>query len=158
MKLHEKLNWMFSDTAQVSHQACQFLVSSVCLLVRVTSWCRQVNWGNCGTAWVNCAVLCVKETGKESSEGCAIVCQNCAVYSVCPSGMTSHIKIAQFNWECIGRLKLMEICSHRRLEVSWTDEKVSLQTMLLLSTYLVSLTENWSKLGHIVSLLSTNSS
>jgi len=27
---------MFSGTAQVSHQACQFFVSSVCLLVRVT--------------------------------------------------------------------------------------------------------------------------
>jgi len=27
----------------------------------------------------------------------AITCQNCAVYSVFPSGMTSHNKIAQFN-------------------------------------------------------------
>jgi len=27
---------MFSDTAQVSHQVCQFFVSSMCLLVRVT--------------------------------------------------------------------------------------------------------------------------
>ena len=27
---------MFSDTAQVSHKVCQFVVSSVCLLVRVT--------------------------------------------------------------------------------------------------------------------------
>jgi len=27
---------MFSVTAQVSHQVCQFFVSSVCLLVRVT--------------------------------------------------------------------------------------------------------------------------
>jgi hypothetical protein len=36
-------------------------------------------------------------------EACAIACQNCAVYSVFPSGMTSHSKIAQFNWECIGR-------------------------------------------------------
>jgi len=27
---------MFSDTAQVSLQVCQFFVSSVCLLVRVT--------------------------------------------------------------------------------------------------------------------------
>jgi hypothetical protein len=27
---------MFSGTAQVSHQGCQFFVSSVCLLVRVT--------------------------------------------------------------------------------------------------------------------------
>jgi hypothetical protein len=36
-KLHEKLNWMFSGTAQVSHQVCQFFfVSYVCLLVRVT--------------------------------------------------------------------------------------------------------------------------
>jgi len=35
--LHEKLNCMFSGTAQVSHQVCQlFLVSSLCLLVRVT--------------------------------------------------------------------------------------------------------------------------
>jgi hypothetical protein len=27
---------MFSGTAQVSHQVCQFFISSVCLLVRVT--------------------------------------------------------------------------------------------------------------------------
>jgi len=36
-------------------------------------------------------------------EACAIACQNCAIYSVFPSGMASHSKIAQFNWECIGR-------------------------------------------------------
>jgi hypothetical protein len=37
-KLHEKLNWMFSGTAQVFHQICQFFfVSSVCLMVRVTT-------------------------------------------------------------------------------------------------------------------------
>ena len=47
-------------------------------------------------------------TGKDSSEACAIACQNCAVYSVFPSGMTSHSKIAQFKCECIGRL--MFIC------------------------------------------------
>jgi hypothetical protein len=36
-KLHEKLNGMFSGTAPVSHQVCQFFfVSSVCLLVHVT--------------------------------------------------------------------------------------------------------------------------
>jgi len=27
-------------------------------------WCRQVNWGNCGIPWVNCAVLCVKDDWK----------------------------------------------------------------------------------------------
>jgi len=39
----------------------------------------------------------LKTTGKDSSEACAIICQNRAVYSVFPSGMTSHSKIAQFN-------------------------------------------------------------
>ena len=127
-KLHEKLNWMFSGTAQFFHQVCQIFVSSVCLLVRVTmvdenkavlccllatsaimlsekkkrkrkmwnkkwylkrnrscdayllnellgmdvdkclemmsSWCRQINWANCGIPWVNCAVLCVKDDWK----------------------------------------------------------------------------------------------
>jgi hypothetical protein len=47
-----------------------------------------------------------KMTGKDSSEACAIACQNCSVYSVFPSGMTSHSKIAQFNCECIARLML----------------------------------------------------
>jgi len=33
-------------------------------------------------------------TGKDSSEASAIAWQNCAVYSVFTSGMTSHSKIA----------------------------------------------------------------
>ena len=71
-------------------------------LEMMPSWCGQVNWGNCGINWVNCAVLCVwKTTGKDSSEACAIASQNCAVYSVFPSGMTSHSKIAQFDRERI---------------------------------------------------------
>jgi hypothetical protein len=40
---------------------------------------------------------------ERTAEACAVGCQNCAVCSVFPSGMTSHSKIAQFNWECIGR-------------------------------------------------------
>jgi len=55
------------------------------------SWCWQVNWGNCGNSRVNCAV-----------------------YSVFPSGMTSHNNIAQFNWECIGRFTLCGTCSYHR--------------------------------------------
>ena len=35
-KLQERLNWIFSSTAHVSHQVCQFFVSSVSLRVRVT--------------------------------------------------------------------------------------------------------------------------
>ena len=56
------------------------------------------------------AQFCVWKTGKDSSEACAIACQNCAVYSVFPSGMTSHSKIIQFNWKCIGRF----INSHQK--------------------------------------------
>jgi len=33
-------------------------------LEMMPSWCRQVNWGNCGIPWVNCAVLCVKDGWK----------------------------------------------------------------------------------------------
>jgi len=68
------------------------------------SWCGQENWGNCGIPWVNCAVLCVKDDWKDSSEACVVACQNCAVYSGFPSGMTSQRKIAQFNWESIAPL------------------------------------------------------
>jgi len=50
-----------------------------------------------------------KTTGKDSSEACAIACQNCAVYSIFPSRMTSLSNIAQFTWECIGRFR-----RHRR--------------------------------------------
>jgi len=50
--------------------------------------------------------LCERRLERTVLRPDAIACQNCAVYSVFPSGMTSHSKIAQFNWECIGRLTL----------------------------------------------------
>ena len=50
-------------------------------------------------------LLVWKTTVKDSSEARAIVCQNCAFYSVFPSGMTSSSKIVQFNCECIARFK-----------------------------------------------------
>jgi hypothetical protein len=82
-KLQEKLNWMFSGAAQFSHQVCLFFfVSSVCLLVRVTVVDKNrlsfavgfPEWTAQFSVW--------KTTGKDSSEACAIACQNCAVYSV----------------------------------------------------------------------------
>jgi 2-iminoacetate synthase ThiH len=42
-----------------------------------------------------CSSLC--ERRLENSEACAIACKDCAFYSVFPSGMASHSKIAQFN-------------------------------------------------------------
>ena len=68
------------------------------------SWCRQVKWGNCGIPWVSCAVLCVKDDWKGQFWGLRYYPQNCADYSVFPSGMTLHSKIAPFNWECIAPL------------------------------------------------------
>jgi hypothetical protein len=38
-------------------------------LEMIPPWCRQVNWGNCGTSWVNCAVLCVKDDWKRQVWG-----------------------------------------------------------------------------------------
>ena len=72
-------------------------------LEMMPSWCRQVNWGNCGITWLPAQFSVLKTTWKDSSEACATACQNCTVYSVFPSGMRSQSKIAQFNWECLGR-------------------------------------------------------
>jgi len=78
---------MFSGTAQVSHQVCQ-LFCQLCLPVRVTMVDKNrytkdpvgfPEWTAQFSVW--------KTTGKDSSEACATACQNCAVYSVFPSGM-----------------------------------------------------------------------
>jgi hypothetical protein len=50
---------------------------------------------------VNCTVLRVKEDWKHSPDACALSCQHCAVYSVYPSGMTSHSIIAHFDCKCM---------------------------------------------------------
>jgi hypothetical protein len=44
--LHEKLNWMFSGKAQVSHQVCQVLLSVLCvfLCVSVVDKNKTVIW------------------------------------------------------------------------------------------------------------------
>jgi hypothetical protein len=155
---------MFSGTAEVYYQVCQFFVSSVCPLVRVTIvdknkaviccllatsvimlsenkkkkrkiwskkcylkrniscdvhllnelletecfetmplWCRQVN---CGIPWIICAVLCVEDDWKGHFRGLRYCLSKLrSLLSFFPSGMMSHSKIAQFNWECIGRLR-----------------------------------------------------
>jgi len=154
-KSHEKLNWMFSGTAQFSHQVCQFFVSSVCLLLHVTMvdkeavvccllatsaimlsgkkkrklkmWSkmwylkRNISYDahllnellETDVPWDDAIVVSAgklkkiplnelrsllweRRQEKESSEPCAIAFHNCAVYSVFPSGMASHSKIALF--------------------------------------------------------------
>jgi hypothetical protein len=39
------------------------LLETECLEM-MPSWWVQINWGNCGICWVNCAVLYVKENWK----------------------------------------------------------------------------------------------
>ena len=46
-----------------------------------------------------------KATGKDSYVACAIACQNYAVYSIFPSGMTSHSKIVQLKWQCLASFR-----------------------------------------------------
>jgi len=74
-----------------------------------TSWCRQVNWRNCGIPDWTAQFPVWKMTEKYSSEARAI----------CPPKLRSLLsfsvmydvtnKIAHFNWECVGRFRP---CSH----------------------------------------------
>jgi hypothetical protein len=56
-------NWTECSLAQHRFHIrfVSFFVSSVECLEMMPSWCRQVNWGNCGIPWANCAVLCVQD-------------------------------------------------------------------------------------------------
>ena len=68
-------------------------------LEMMPSWCRQVNWGNCGIPWVKCAFLCVKDDWKGQFWGLRYCLSKLrSLLSFFPSVMTSHSKIAQFNW------------------------------------------------------------
>ena len=71
-------------------------------------WCGQVNWGNCGIPWVNCAVLCVEDDWKIQFWGLGYFLSKLRSLLSFPSGMTLHSKIAQFNWEFIWRLTSSE--------------------------------------------------
>jgi len=81
------------------------------------SWCRQVNWGNCGIPWVNCAILCMKDDWKGQSRVlryCQSKLRN--LLSFFSWGMTSHCTIAPFNWVCIAPLRwllLIDIFAQR---------------------------------------------
>ena len=77
-----------------------------------------------------------KTAVKDSSEACAIACQNYAIYSVFPSGMTSHSKIAQINWECIGRLKWKKfvLLGIRRLQVVYCVTNYTRCTVVFFSS------------------------
>jgi hypothetical protein len=76
----------------------------------MSSWCRQVNWENCEITWVNCAVLFVKDDWKGQFWGLRYCLSQLRSLLSFPSGMTSHSKIARFNWECTGRLSVVPNC------------------------------------------------
>jgi hypothetical protein len=76
------------------------------------SWCRQVNWGNRGIPWVNCAVLYVKDDLKGRFWGlrfCLSKLHSLLGFSV-RYDVTQYNCFAPFNWECIGRLKCCSAC------------------------------------------------
>jgi len=80
------------------------LLGTECLEM-MPSWCRQGNWGKCGIPWVNCAVLCVKDDWKGQFWGLRYSLSKLRSLLSFPSGMTSHSKLAQFDWECLARFK-----------------------------------------------------
>ena len=75
-------------------------------------------------------------TGDDSCEACAIACQNCAVYSVFPSGMTSHSKIALLT-ESVWALCVFEIAlafclgfTRERIKRRFVTSNVSASNMM----------------------------
>jgi hypothetical protein len=84
------------------------------------SWCRQVNWGNCGIPWGNCAALCVKDDWKGQFWGLRYCLSKLRSLLGFPSGMTSHSKIALCNWACIGRFKWKRIRIYYRASLNQT--------------------------------------
>jgi hypothetical protein len=56
-----------------------------------------------------------KTAGKDSFAACIIVCQNCAFYSVFPSGMTLHSKIALFGivYGALEKWKFINVLTHK---------------------------------------------
>jgi hypothetical protein len=112
-KLHEKLNWMFSGTAQVSHQVCQFFFLSV-LRVFLCVWLWWIKTRLSASKLRKLgdslselrSYLCERRLGKQFWGLRYCLSKLRSLLSFFPSGMTTHIKIAQFNWECRGRLRL----------------------------------------------------
>jgi hypothetical protein len=124
---------MFSGTAQVSRQVCQFFLSLLCVFLRMWLWLIKTRL-SCAVAsllfilegWVPWDVAIVVPAGKvrklwdSLSELRSSVCERRLERTVLrsallplktaqftqffPSGVTSHSKIAQFNWECIAHL------------------------------------------------------
>jgi hypothetical protein len=115
------------------------------------SWCRQLNWGNCGIPWVNCAVLCVKDDWKGQLWGLRYCLSKQRVYSVFPSGMTSHSKNAQFNWQYITPFKSLS----SETAVSTT---IGLYCVRPYRTVILPIFALWASSGKICLWLSTFSS
>jgi hypothetical protein len=86
------------------------------------SWCRQVTWGNCGISWVNCAVLCMKDDLKGQFFRPALLPVKTAQFTQLFHQVWRHTKVAQFNWECIGRLKCCSACVTLRWNIDVGSE------------------------------------
>ena len=74
-------------------------------LEMMSSWSRQVNWGNCGIPWLNCAVLFKIWLERTVLRHILFPVETEHLNKV-SSGMTSHSKISQLIWKCTGCLKV----------------------------------------------------
>jgi hypothetical protein len=88
-------------------------------LEMMPAWCRQVNWGNCGIPWVNCAVIFVKDDWKRQFFGLrSFVSKIRSLISVSVR-YDAIIKIVQFIWLCIGRLICILSYCYKVRDNSW---------------------------------------
>jgi hypothetical protein len=76
-------------------------------LEMMPSWCRQLNWGNCGIPSELRSSLCERWLKRTVLRPVLLPVKTAQFTHFFPSGMTSHSKKDQFNWECIGHLRVM---------------------------------------------------
>ena len=79
-------------------------------VLRPHTLCSLTVWKNCTKSWPERLwdslselriSLCERRLESTVLRRALFACQNCSVYKVFPSGMTSHSEIAQCNWECM---------------------------------------------------------
>ena len=93
---------MFSGKAQVSPSVLPVMWCFLCLSL----WCIKTRLSFAVGLPERITQFSVwKTAGKDCSEACVILCQNRSFYKFFPSGIKSHSKIAQFNWECLAPLQ-----------------------------------------------------
>jgi hypothetical protein len=85
----------------------------------------------CGVPWVNCAVLCVTNDWKGQFWGLRYCLSKLRSLPSFSSGMMSHRKIAQFNWECIASFTLHNFNTGSQCRLCSPASQIRVSAMLV---------------------------